>query len=55
VKKKGCGEANDINKQTMYIAPKSTNELRVHYALEPAWGSPVSNFPWMTDSAMTVG
>ena len=23
---------------TIYIAPKSTNESRAHYCLEPAWG-----------------
>jgi len=27
-----------VNKQTMYIAPKFTNELREHYTPETAWG-----------------
>jgi len=38
VKKKDKWEANDVNKQAIYIAPKSTNESRAHYAPEPAWG-----------------
>jgi len=38
VKKKGCGEAYDINKQRMYIVPKSKIEPRLHYAPEPAQG-----------------
>jgi len=31
-RKRISGEANDVNKQTIYIAPKSTNESRVHEA-----------------------
>ena len=38
MKKKISGEGYDINKQTIYIAPKSKIELRVHCALEPARG-----------------
>jgi len=38
VKKKISGEGYDINKQTIYIAPKSKIELRVHCAMEPARG-----------------
>jgi len=30
---------SQVNKQAMYIVLKSTNELRVHYAPEPAWGN----------------
>jgi len=33
-----CGEAYDINKQTIYIVPISKIESRAHYAPEPAWG-----------------
>ena len=36
--RKGCGEAYDVNKHTIYIVPKSEIELRAHYALEPARG-----------------
>jgi len=38
-KKRISGEAYDINKQTIYIVPKSKIESRVHYMPEPAWGS----------------
>jgi len=38
VKKKGCGEAYNITKQRIYIAPKSKIESRAHYAPEPAQG-----------------
>jgi len=38
VEKGISGETNDVNKPTIYISPKSTNESRAHYALEPAWG-----------------
>jgi len=31
-------EVSGKAKQTMYIAPKSTNESRMHYTLEPTWG-----------------
>ena len=34
-KKRISEEAYDINKQTIYIAPKSKIESRVHYAPEP--------------------
>ena len=37
--KRISGEAYDINKQTIYIVPKSKIESRVHYMPEPAWGS----------------
>jgi len=33
-----CGEAYDINKQTIYIVPISKIESRAHYAPEPARG-----------------
>jgi len=36
--KRISGEAYDINKQTIYIAPKSKIESRVHYAPEPERG-----------------
>jgi len=41
VKKKGSGKAYDINKQTIYIGPKSKIESRAHYARggEPARGT----------------
>jgi len=32
------GKAYDVNKQTIYIAPKSANESRVQYSLEPTHG-----------------
>ena len=38
MKKRISGEAYDINKQTIYIAPKSKNESRAHYTPEPALG-----------------
>ena len=38
-KKRKSGKANDINKQTKYIAPKSKTESRAHYAPEPARGN----------------
>ena len=38
VKKRITGEAYDVNKQTIYIAPKSKIESRAHYAPEPAQG-----------------
>jgi len=31
-------EAYNINKETIYTAPKSKIESRAHYAPEPAWG-----------------
>jgi len=37
-KKRKSGEADDINKQTIYIVPKSKIEPRAHYAPEPKWG-----------------
>ena len=37
-KKRISGKAYDINKQTIYIAPKSKIESRAHYAPEPTWG-----------------
>jgi len=36
-KKRITEEAYDINKQTIYIVPKSKIESRVHYAPEPTW------------------
>ena len=33
------GKVSDINKQTMYIAPKSKIESRAHYAPESARGN----------------
>ena len=35
VKKKGYVGKHNINKQTIYIAPKSKIESRAHYAPEP--------------------
>jgi len=32
VKKQGSKWGSQVSKQTMYTVPKSTNELRVHYA-----------------------
>jgi len=44
VKKKRTGrEACNINKQTIYIAPKWKVESRAHYAQEPDWGSALSS------------
>jgi len=40
VKKKVSGEAYNVNKQTIYIEQKSTNESRVQYSPEPARGTP---------------
>jgi len=37
--KRLSGEAYDMNKQTIYIALKSSIESRAHYALEPTWGN----------------
>ena len=37
--KRISGEAYHINKQTVYMAPKSEIESRAHYAPEPARGS----------------
>jgi len=37
-KKRISGEAHEINKQTIYIAPKSKIESRAHYAPEQARG-----------------
>jgi len=37
-KKRINGEAHDVNKQTIYIVPKSTNESSVQYSPEPARG-----------------
>ena len=31
-------KAYDINKQTIYVVPKSKIESRAHYTPEPAWG-----------------
>jgi len=39
VKKTVSGEEHNINKQTIYIAPKSKIESRAHYALEPTQGN----------------
>ena len=36
--KRISGEAYDVNKQMIYMAPKSTNESRAQYSPEPAWG-----------------
>jgi len=36
--KRISGEAYDVNKQMIYMAPKSTNESRTQYSPEPAWG-----------------
>jgi len=36
--KRISGKAHDINKQTIYIAPKSDIESRVHYAPKPTRG-----------------
>ena len=33
------GEAYDVNKQTIYIVPKSTNESRMQYSPEHARGT----------------
>jgi len=35
--KRISGQVYDVNKQTIYIALKSTNESRAQYSLEPAW------------------
>jgi len=35
--------SGDVNKQTIYIAPKSTNESRVQYSPEPTWGNKLRN------------
>jgi len=32
-------EAYDVNKQTIYIAAKSTNDSRMQYSLKPTRGS----------------
>jgi len=31
-------EVSSEAKQTIYMVPKSTNESRAHYAMEPGWG-----------------
>jgi len=36
--KKDKREAYNVNKQTIYTVPKSTDESRVHYSPEPARG-----------------
>jgi len=36
--RKGRGEAYDVNKQIIHIAPKAIIESRAHYAPEPARG-----------------
>jgi len=46
VKKGISGVAYDINKQTIYTAPKSKIESRVHYAPEPARGSSNNNLTY---------
>jgi len=43
VKKRISGEAYDIGKQTIDIAPKSKIESRVHYALQPVWRNETTN------------
>ena len=40
--KRISGEAYDINKQTVYIAPKSKIESRAHYAPQPTRGADMS-------------
>ena len=42
-KKRISGEACDINKQTIYIVPKSKIESPAHYTPEPARGHTVTN------------
>jgi len=37
--KRISGYAYDINKQTIYIAPKSKIESGAHYAPESSWGA----------------
>ena len=39
MKKKEVSRGSQVNKQAMYIAPKSTNESRAHFSLEPARGT----------------
>ena len=39
MKKKEVSGGSQVNKQTVYIAPKSTNESRAHFSLEPARGT----------------
>jgi len=36
------GQAQDVNKQTIYTAPKSTHESSAQYSPEPARGVPVT-------------
>jgi len=36
--RKGCGEAYDVNRQIIHMAPKATIESRAHYVPEPARG-----------------
>jgi len=36
--KKEVSGGSQVNKRTMHIVPKSSNESRVHYAPEPARG-----------------
>ena len=48
--KSTSGEAYDINKRTIYIAPKSKIESRVHYAPEPTHGKQLENIMHPTPS-----
>ena len=36
--RKGCGEAYDVNKQIIHMAPKAIIESRAHYIPEPTRG-----------------
>ena len=37
-RKKEISEGSQVHKQTTYVASKSTNESRAHYASEPTLG-----------------
>jgi len=54
VKKKDIGEAYDVNKQTIYIAPKSTHESRAQYSLEPEQGNHMMNNDQLYNTTRTV-
>jgi len=42
-KKRVSGEAYNVNKQTIYIASKSTNESTAQYSAEPTRGCQVTD------------
>ena len=53
--KRISGEAYDINKQTIYIAPKSKIESRVHYAPEPERGKYVFTARCYASAVLAMG